>query len=486
LGTDPLGLGWLSACVRGRGVFAGGMGFFDLLKAKKAAAQSTPLQSTPAAEVTQSPSSTVGGGEVPKRLLQGRELLEAKNLEAAMAVYEELLNEYGDRADVLVSVSGDLGVHGHLQEIIEHIAPRYDATRHGPATGINVLQAYLALRNIEAAQHVLGILFSLNRPDLEERLHGFSNVIAELIEQSRQGNQVDGLNSGGGEMAAQPMHVNLVTISKPIWFYGLEEMAAEILPPKSGKCRRVAFAQLALLGLEDPAAKLRQPEDGLTRLTRAIPLWLAETLFFCPHYQAIAVLGMMDNPELGKHYALFGSEWTAEHLRQVIQTNKEPLDYIFTGAIREKAGDTELLLRLWEVKGFRERKQIVVRWTPATEEAELRRFIDSFKLFMEHKVYPSGQGVAYSPTLPPSAWLDSLGASATLFLAEKGVISPSQVSQPEADLKHATERARSGVLESLSLLTLSRRLQALNLGSGCSPEGTLFEDPLVARAKALC
>ena len=40
-------------------------------------------------------------------------------------------------ADVLVTISGDLGTNGHVMQIIELVAPRYDADRHGPATGIN-------------------------------------------------------------------------------------------------------------------------------------------------------------------------------------------------------------------------------------------------------------------------------------------------------------------------------------------------------------
>ncbi len=66
-----------------------------------------------------------------------------------------------------------------MHEIIELVAPRYDAERHGPATGLNLLQAYLAVRNVNSAQHVLDILFALNRQDLEERLYGFSNAIVQ-------------------------------------------------------------------------------------------------------------------------------------------------------------------------------------------------------------------------------------------------------------------------------------------------------------------
>ena len=139
---------------------------------------------------------------------------------------------------MLVTISGDLGTHGHVGGIIELVAPRYDAERHGPATGLNLLQAYLAVRNADAAQHVLDILFSLERPELEDRLHGFSNAIAELLSQVTNSSETSSVPAAAAK-------VGLITISKPIWFYGLEPLAAQILPPKEGRLRRIAFAQLA-------------------------------------------------------------------------------------------------------------------------------------------------------------------------------------------------------------------------------------------------
>src|SRR3954466_16257972 len=150
------------------------MGFFDRLTGKKAEAGA-------AGSAEAAPATSAGVSGVPARLAAAREKLEAKDLPGAIAIYEELLATSGDRADVLVAISGDLGTQGHIAEIIELIAPRYDADRHGPATGLNLLQAYLAARNADAAQHVLDILFGLNRPDLEDRLHGFSNAIAEIL-----------------------------------------------------------------------------------------------------------------------------------------------------------------------------------------------------------------------------------------------------------------------------------------------------------------
>jgi hypothetical protein len=140
------------------------MGFFDRFNSKKAGPVVQPATSAPESAAAGAPAAS---GGVKPRLAVAREKLEAKDLPGALAIYEEILaGGAGDRADVLVAISGDLGSHGHVAEIIELVAPRYDADRHGPATGLNLLQAYLAVHNADAAQHVLDILFALQRPEL--------------------------------------------------------------------------------------------------------------------------------------------------------------------------------------------------------------------------------------------------------------------------------------------------------------------------------
>src|SRR3954470_9692849 len=147
------------------------MGFFDRKPADKP---------EPAAASAGGEKPSAAGGVLPQ-LAAAREKLKAKDVAGAMAIYEGVLVGAGDRADVLVTISGDLGATGHVKELIELLAPRYDAERHGAAAGINLLQAYLVTRNAEAAQHLLDLLFSLQRPELEGRLVGFSNAVAELF-----------------------------------------------------------------------------------------------------------------------------------------------------------------------------------------------------------------------------------------------------------------------------------------------------------------
>jgi hypothetical protein len=427
------------------------MGIFDRFSSKKPFPTSTPAATptvvaepvavVPAAAAMPEPT-PAGGSPVLPQLVEARQKLEAKDLPGALALYEEILVLAGDRADVLVTISADLGLNGYVKEIIELVAPRYDAERHGPATGLNVLQAYLALRNAEAAQHVLDILFALQRPELEERLYGFSNAIAELI-------QLDAPPlDGAGAPAAEPATVNLVSISKPIWFYGLEPLAEKILPPKGGKLRKVAFTQLAVLGLTDFADVVKKPENDLGRLSRALPLWLAETFYFSPHYAPIAAVGIFNQ----RHYALFGAEWTTDNITQLVNTTDGGLDYVFTGALRQTGGDTELLLRVWEIKKMKERKLFTVRWNASTADAELTQLHEQIRAFMEWS--PEKTGLTYAPNSRPGIWLNTLGASLSLFFGGKGLLPREQLVLPDSIVDGAAEQAAMNEAASLAWLTL--------------------------------
>ena len=365
------------------------MGFFDRLAGKKPS-NPTPKPDAPAPAPAPEPAGAPSGGLVPQ-LAAARERLDAKDLPGALALYEQILVAAGDRPDVLVTISGDLGTCGYIEPIIELIAPRYDAERHGPATGINLVQAYLATRNPNAAQHLLDILFSLGRPELEERLWGFSNAIAEQIEAQRQGK----IAAGGGGSAA-PVTVELVSISKPIWAYGVDHLPG-LLPAKDGRVRRLAFGQLATPGLADLEERMKRPEDDLGRFVRGFPLWLAETFVFSPLYAPIAASGAVKQ----QNYALFPTEWTSDNIRQLVETSSGGIYYAFTGAVREISGDTELVLRVWEIKKFRERKTFTVRWSPATADRELANLHEQIRLFMEWSPLPRRRRAALHPRHPP-------------------------------------------------------------------------------------
>jgi len=228
--------------------------------------------------------------------------------------------------------------------------------------------------------------------------------------------------------------VSMVSISKPIWFYGLEEIAPHLLPRKSGKLRRVAFAQCALPGLEHGAEIATRTEDDLGRLSRGLPLWLAETFTFSAGYDAIAALGTV-----AQHYALFPSEWVPENIRQLNESTEHGLDFVITGAIRDHNDDYELVLRIWEVKKFRELKAFTARWTPATADEELKRLFGVVRGYMEWTALPERNGLAFQEPASPAAYLQGLATSLTFFLGEKSLLGPAQVPDSPAALVRSAQ-----------------------------------------------
>lgn len=472
--------------------FIAPMGFFDRFTSKKSVpsagpatapnGSATPAKPTPAPAPTNptesAPSASAPAGNVKARLAAGRERLEAKDLPAAVTIYEELLTAAGDRADVLVTISGDLGSNGHMQQIIELVAPRYDADRHGPATGLNLLQAYLAVQNAEAAQHVLDILYGLNRPELEDRLHGFSNAVAELLAAADAPSAVTQGPTGPGGAAK----IGLITFSKPIWFYGLEPLAAQLLPPKEGRLRRLAFAQLAVLGNPAKPGETSGPDDELGRLARALPLWFAETFYFSALYSPVAAVGIVTPTEGGGSQVVnFSAEWTTENLRQLVDSTEGGLDYVFTGALRCVAGDYELSLRVWEIRSFRERKTFSIRWTPATFETALSQLHEQVRGYMEWS--PSSAAFAYTIPNQPLGWLETLAASMSLFLVEKNILPRAQLPALDQVLRAASERASASEAAALGYLTLSAR--AAKLGESIPSAVTLARSPLVLQAQKI-
>jgi hypothetical protein len=430
------------------------MGFFDRFASGPKPAAGSSGSSPAPAQPASGEKPAAGGGVIP-RMAEARAKLDVRDLPGAMAIYQEVLATAGARPDVLVSLSGELGVRGHVRELIELVAPHYDAQRHGPATGLNLLQAFIAVRDIASAQHLLDILFALNRPELEDRLFGFSNAIGELMAgHEAAALSAEQLKSAGGAAAPEPAKVSLASISKPVWFYGLEDAAPHLQPAKSGKLRRVAFAQCSVPGLPESMERSAHPEDELGRFCRGFALWSAETFAASAGYDPVAAVGLSNH----QHYVLFPVEWTTDNLRELNETSSGGLDFVVTSALRNRNDDFELVLRIWEVRKFRELKQFATRWTPATADAALAQFHAQIRQYMEWSALPDG--LAYAPPASPSAHIQALGATLTQFLGTKGVLAPAQV-EPGSTVQLRNARANpEDVRAQLMLVTTMLRQKA--------------------------
>lgn len=424
------------------------MGFFDRLAAKK----TSPEPVAPTSEPVVEKRPPVAGAIMPL-VASAREKLKANDLAGAMAIYEQILPSAAERSDVLVTISADLGTTGHVREIIELLAPRYDVEKHGAAAGVNLLQAYLATRNTESAQHLLDLLFSLQRPELEARLIGFSKALSELFVSETEATGTEDPNQG-----TEQKKINLVSMSKPIWSYGLEAQHGAILPNAGGKLRRVAFAQLTMPGMSGLAELATKAEDENGRLSRGFALWMAETFFYSAGYEAIAALGLIGQ----EHYALFPTEWTAENLRQLSETSGgKSLDYIVAGWMRVHNADYEVGVRIWEVKKFRELKSFSVRFAPSNASENLLKLHEQLRGYMEWNAFAQGNGLSYQLPVDVSSYLQALGASLTLFLGGKGLLSAAQLRLEAAPFVQAVNANPGDVRAQLALITALQRLKEL-------------------------
>src|SRR5690606_5155804 len=208
-------------------------------------------------------------------------------------------------------------------------------------------------------------------------------------------------------------------------------------------------------------------EDALARFSRGLPLWLAETLYFSAQYESAAALGMMGQA----HYAVFPVEWTADNIRQFVDTGGH-FDYVMTGAVQEQNGDFGLLLRLWEIKSFRERKSFQVRWTPATADEVLGKLHQHLRTFFEWKPAP---GLTYAAPAAPLRWIDTLGASLSTFLADKGVL-------PREQLTPLRELADPSSTEAAAIAHLTLGARARRIGVPAPEERPLYGSLLVDQA----
>ncbi len=276
----------------------------------------------------------------------------------------------------------------------------------------------------------------------------------------------------------------LVTISRPIWSYGLEQVP-DLLPKKEGKLRRVAFTQLSLAGVyPDPAAAMKLPGDELARLSRSVPLWLSETFLFSPLYTSVAALSVMHDADGSKYPAVLPAEWSVENLRKLADSTEGGLDYIFTGALKREGEEFVLTLKVWEVRKFRERKQLSVRWTAATADAELAKLHEYLRAFMEWAPYPAGAGLPYAPSPSPSAWLEGTATLLDLFYVEKGLMPRGLLAPLPPVFDLFAPHAFSPPSASLTWISLRLRSQALGLSPALA-EVLLSSHPAVAKAKAL-
>ena len=225
------------------------------------------------------------------RLSLARHALDARDVRQAMALYQEALAMIGAEvpAEVLMSVTGELGKRGYLAQLLELGAPRYVPERHGVQVGNNLIKAYVDAGRLDEARALLEGLFALDRPDWKPTLMFWDGVLMKA-QTSR--------NVTVGPTIEMTMYV----IEGPVWAHAGSPVA-KVFPPAPSGAPRVVFMGSTAEIPNAPSTPQVQLSDAAGRLSRVIPLYLAEVAQFHSGAQSRGLFPWMVN-EAGGSFVL--------------------------------------------------------------------------------------------------------------------------------------------------------------------------------------
>jgi tetratricopeptide (TPR) repeat protein len=247
------------------------------------------------------------------RLFLARAALQQKDLAAAEALYQEALALAGEPvpSDLLMQMSGDLGTTGFFVEIVRLAAPHFDPRYHAIEVGNNLLRANLEMGRLAEAHILLKQLYDQKRPDWKQTLIFWETEIAKAETAKK------------AQEPGKPLAIAMVSIDGPLWMRDGAPFAS-LLEPKKERAPRIAvFGSTALMekGPEKPALHL---SDAAGRLSRSIPLMLAELV----HLTTDAVGSALIPWAQGKGFALFGDTNPDSALCQIAGKGEDAPDYI--------------------------------------------------------------------------------------------------------------------------------------------------------------
>jgi Tetratricopeptide repeat. len=267
------------------------------------------------------------------QLWLARLALENHKPEEAQAVYQDVLARVTKPVptDLLMQMSGDLGNAGHLPEILQLVEPYFDAPAHGLTVGNNLIKAHLDLGHLDAARRILDQLYALKRMDWQQHLSFWDTEIAK----ARVGTtQVDQKAS---------MKVAMLTGEGTVWLKRLSP-AAELFPAKSSDALVIAF----LGSSAEMATNSKRIEQQLAntqgRLSRSIPLFLAEQVEFNSSARTQSLVPWITEPSGG--FVLSGGAWKDEDAANYSLQGQIKCDYIITCHLKTQAEPWILELRL--------------------------------------------------------------------------------------------------------------------------------------------
>ncbi len=251
------------------------------------------------------------------RLWLARDALVRRQLEEALRLYDEAfaMAPRPVPTDMLQQVSGDLGNHAHLPEILRLVAPHFDVARHGLTVGNNLIKASLDLGQIDAAAALVDAHFKQRRMDWKEPLEYWDNEVAKA-RASTANSQLGGKNQ-----------IILLGFPAPLWLPS-NSPGSELIPAEPGAAIRVTILGSSMRTSSQSDKAAHQLSDTQGRLSRALPFYLAERLQL-GGVASTRVLTLWLTGESPAFAVSGGDGWSDENAVGYSRLS-EPVDYVVT------------------------------------------------------------------------------------------------------------------------------------------------------------
>ncbi len=249
------------------------------------------------------------------QLWLARAELQSGCLDGAVALYRESFDHVAKPipADLLMQISGDLGNSDHLPEILQLVGPHFDARQHGLMVGNNLIKAHIDLGQLDAAHHLVDQLYALNRPDWKESLGYWDTEIAKKR-----------LFASSDEPQAA-IRMSMFTVSGPVWLKP-KSPAARLFPSKSADSVVVAFLGGSARIATNSHRVQKRLADAPGRMSRAIPLFLAEQVEFGTLGRTITLVPWITEPHAG--FVVSRVAWNDEDAAEYSRKGDLTSDYV--------------------------------------------------------------------------------------------------------------------------------------------------------------
>jgi tetratricopeptide (TPR) repeat protein len=266
------------------------------------------------------------------QLWLARSALQNRRLDEALALYKECLARVPKPPpdDLLMQMSGDLGNAGHIPEILQLVEPHFDVHAHGLPVGNNLIKAHIDLGQLDAARRVLDQLYSLNRMDWKQNLSFWDTEISKAA------------LAVSAPIKQSELKVAILTIEGPIWLKP-SSPAAELFPAKVAELPSVAFLGGTAEMATNSQRVERQMADAAGRMSRALPLFLAEHTDFHSRARVQTLVPWIVN---GGGFILSGVAWKDEDAVNHSRQGQIKSDYVVVTHLKTQSEPWTVDLRL--------------------------------------------------------------------------------------------------------------------------------------------